>query len=536
MFYIFGDVRHSTARKVIIVGCISISALILNYLYIKSGESKFYNSVLILIETIGNSFILIPSGGLNSPYVWYALNTILISAVKLDKKYCWLNLFVYLFNSTCMVGYILHADTNFIPMIMKESNLILSFILTTAVIILLSKYAKLNEEKNKSLLYANTELKCANEKIKGSINHIMDLYKSVQLFTSQENTNELLSLIIEYCKNVIKTDTVIFKSLENDDDSIIIKTEKRGFGNQFEKEMLQKWKVIEDSEKSFEIYIDARKYIFITIRNGYKSFGILGIDLTSCIDKNNEEDILEQLNVVANLSSTVLEKFHLQQVSEGLLINQEQNRIADEIHDSTLQRLFSTSCGIYETIKKLRKSNVYEIETELNTIRKSINNIMKELRETVYGLSWSKNGSNNFIIDIESYISEVRMLTRANIEFSINGNNELLSMEQKKAIYRVICEGIGNAIKHGKAKYIKVILSVEREHTVLELTDNGIGFDLNNAETDHKLGLGIKNMYNLIYSLNGTIELDSQLGLGTKINIEIPNNNNVLELYKEEVV
>ena len=78
--------------------------------------------------------------------------------------------------------------------------------------------------------------------------------------------------------------------------------------------------------------------------------------------------------------SVAFDRFYFEEVNERLLISEEQNRIANEIHDSVLQRLFSMSCGIFSLIKKLNKYSLEEMERELNYIRETTDKVMKDLR------------------------------------------------------------------------------------------------------------------------------------------------------------
>ena len=88
-FFVLEDPITSLGRKAFIISCIGLSCIILNYLYAKYLDNKPMIVFLLLIETIFNSFILIPSGGLSSPYIWYSLNTILVTAFVLNKElYC----------------------------------------------------------------------------------------------------------------------------------------------------------------------------------------------------------------------------------------------------------------------------------------------------------------------------------------------------------------------------------------------------------------------------------------------------------------
>ena len=101
VFFLFFDKTGLPAGKAFIVCSIGLSALLLSYLYRHCLNNTKVVWLLLLLETILNAFILIPSGGLESPYIWYSLNTIIIAMVTLKRRiYCWLNLIVYLFSST----------------------------------------------------------------------------------------------------------------------------------------------------------------------------------------------------------------------------------------------------------------------------------------------------------------------------------------------------------------------------------------------------------------------------------------------------
>ena len=186
---------------------------------------------------------------------------------------------------------------------------------------------------------------------------------------------------------------------------------------------------------------------------------------------------MHQLQFLSELISIAFERFYLEEINERLLITEEQNRIANEIHDSVLQRLFSMSCGIFSMMKKLDNYSLEEIENELNLIRKTTDTVMKELRAKIYGLSWKKSGSSSFAMDIRKYIDDIKKLSNVIIPFSIVGSDEQLSCKQKKALYRMICEGIGNAVRHGEAEIIEVSLNISPEETTLSIVDNGKGFD-----------------------------------------------------------
>ena len=87
-FYFLNNLEHSVTKKIFIIGCLTTSAIILSLLYLIYEKSSKNIMLLLLIETIGNSILLMPSGGVNSPFIWYTLNTILVASMFLEKRYC----------------------------------------------------------------------------------------------------------------------------------------------------------------------------------------------------------------------------------------------------------------------------------------------------------------------------------------------------------------------------------------------------------------------------------------------------------------
>lgn len=242
-----------------------------------------------------------------------------------------------------------------------------------------------------------------------------------------------------------------------------------------------------------------------------------------------EEETINEIKLLASLSAVFLDRFKFEKVYEHLLISEEQNRIASEIHDSVSQLLFSISCKLHTLIQDT--GITAEVKAELFLIRNSLNRAMKELREAIYSLS--RKGSEQSVLesDIKNYIDDVSRLNNVGISFDIVGNQELINCDLKKAVYRIICETTGNAIRHGNCSLINILLNIEKECIKLIIEDNGIGFDLKSKISNKEMGLGINNIYNMVYSMNGEINIESQTGKGTSVYILLPNS---LLSYKEQ--
>jgi len=97
-----------------------------------------------------------------------------------------------------------------------------------------------------------------------------------------------------------------------------------------------------------------------------------------------------------------------------------------------------------------------------------------------------------------------------------------LKLEISLPIYRVIQEAFTNIIKYSKATEAHINLSENANSIFLTIEDNGDGFIVN--EVDTKLHHGILGMRERIYAVNGKYEIESTLGKGTKINVQLPIN------------
>jgi NarL family two-component system sensor histidine kinase LiaS len=536
-FFMIGNSTNSNQRKIFIIICISISSIIINYLIIKNRNSVSKLKILVLIETIGISVILIPTGGLGSPYIWYALNTLLVTSIELHRKYFWINLLVYFISAVIIPNKIILRNRDYLfTLMLNESNIIISFVLISSAILLLSNYIKNIQSSSSRLIETNKQLLEANQNVKETMNYVMELYQAVHLFTSQTDKQELVNLLIHYTKEITKAKIVIFFPVSKLEKKINISGDnlsndiQDGLNDTIlniyrKKEYFQSPKVTMSGNK---------KYILACVKSNSKVYGILAIETPFINDEKLSIDIIEQVLFLSELGSIFLERFELDEIKDRLIVTEEQNRIASEIHDNVLQRLFSISCGIFGIVRKSKNVNEGLVVEELNSIRKAIDSAMRDLRATIYGLSWTKNGSDTFRADINTYIDEIKRFNNVDVILNINGNCEYLTSYQKKALYRIICEGIGNALRHGKANNIDIICEIKYEECILKIFDDGIGFDVQTSKNNRNNGLGLKNMYSLAHFVKGNIFIESQIGSGTTIKVIIPNSYQ--DIGKAEVV
>lgn len=217
--------------------------------------------------------------------------------------------------------------------------------------------------------------------------------------------------------------------------------------------------------------------------------------------------------------------------NETMMID-ERNRIANEIHDTVSPRLFGIVYALHDLQSKSSGMTTEELNAELTFLAQSANATLKELRTAIYRLNSEKNEEASFFVYIKKYLDEYVRLYGIQIDCQLIGDETAISALLKQALYRIICEACGNAVRHGRCSEIKVQLTLLEEKTILRVQDNGIGIDMNRYENIPEKGIGLLNMQHLITSFAGIFTINGEKNRGTEIQIEIPSET----LLKKEKV
>jgi len=119
-------------------------------------------------------------------------------------------------------------------------------------------------------------------------------------------------------------------------------------------------------------------------------------------------------------------------------------------------------------------------------------------------------------------IVAVELIAERNISYDINFdellNHVKLTMEQRRNIYLIFKEAVNNAVKYADCSHIKLILTLHNNILVMEIDDNGKGFN----ETTNNYGNGIYNMQDRAKEMHASISISSKENLGTTICLKLP--------------
>lgn len=235
------------------------------------------------------------------------------------------------------------------------------------------------------------------------------------------------------------------------------------------------------------------------------------------------EDEIHSIATLSNQLAVAVKTRFLIEEKEKRIILEERNRIARGIHDGVAQTLAGAVMKLETAERKFNRNP----EETIKLIRDSMDKLrlsLREVRESIYELRPYPTERVGLSTAIKKRIEMVKDEYNIKFSFDIRGQEVPLSSMVEKELFDIFQESLQNTIKHAKATEIEVLLSYQKEHIVLKIKDNGVGFSLFQAmvKAQNNPHFGILNMNDAAEKINATLQIDSKEGEGTDITLTVP--------------
>lgn len=491
---------------------------------------------LVLTETIGLTLLLIVTGGITSPFIWYALNPVLVAASFLTASFCWSALTFFLGSAT-LIAHFMYKIDNLLVLLSDKSYFYLVCFLITILVRLFSELTKELDAKasqlkvqQEKLQLANDNLSETNAKYLQTLEHVMSLYRLMENFDAKKSPKNLAKEITNSLMNCTESDEAFFWLTDLDDKNSYLTNTTAN--KSLESDLKKDWLSFRRIRGTFTRKIRNELYCMKIIRAS-DLIGVVGIKISSSSGAKQTFLLNRSFEFIAELSEMMLERMHLDQMMDQMIVIEEQNRIANEIHDSVSQRLFGIVLALHSLQMKSQHMSAEQLQEEYRFLSQSANKTIKELRAAIFRLSSMKKGEKPFLVRLKKYLDEFSKLNDVKIDYEIAGDEALISDKLKQGLYRIVCEACGNAVRHGECNVITLRLSIVGNKTALTVSDDGVGIHTRYDESKKEKGIGLLNMQSIVKSFAGTFTIDSVRNAGTAVRIEIPNS---VQLEEEEVL
>jgi signal transduction histidine kinase len=230
----------------------------------------------------------------------------------------------------------------------------------------------------------------------------------------------------------------------------------------------------------------------------------------------------ELIELLAAHASIAITNARLYEQSRELSILSERNRLALELHDVVSQKLFSVMLTAEAAAAQMDRDLV-AARAQIERLRELAGEALEELRALILGLRPPELERDGLTGALRKEVEMLGAVHGANVDLQIEPGFTIDTDDRELALLRIVHEALHNAVRHAHAAHVTVRVGATNGALVVEVADDGVGFDPESAELRSR-HLGLTSMEERARELRGRLRIDSRPGTGTTVRIELKPN------------
>jgi len=261
---------------------------------------------------------------------------------------------------------------------------------------------------------------------------------------------------------------------------------------------------------------DTESELVAPLRLGNRAIGTLDVQSAE-LNAFAAPDLLV-IQSLGDQIAVAIENARLYDRSQELAIFEERNRLARELHDSVTQSMYSVVLLTEGWRRSIRNGAEADVDEYLARIGEINQQGLKEMRLLIHELRPPVLEEDGLLGALHQRLDAVEK--RAGISARLLAD-EIVELPHavEEGLYRIAQEALNNALKHAGAADVVVRIGTTNGKVVLEVEDDGRGFDLSAVEFNR--GMGLANMHDRAAELGGSVDIRSEPGRGTRVKVEV---------------
>lgn len=233
----------------------------------------------------------------------------------------------------------------------------------------------------------------------------------------------------------------------------------------------------------------------------------------------------EQLSLLAAIGQQIgvaMENAQLYEQAQRVAAAEERQRLARDLHDSVTQALYGVTLYAEATSRLLRVGETEQATAYLSDLRATAQEALGEVRLLIFELRPPVLEKEGLAAALRARLESVEGRSGLKTILQVEGNEQIrLPLELETGLYRIAQEALNNILKHAQAQEVRVCLQAQAPEgrVILEVNDDGQGFEMTNGAGQGKLGL--HTMQERAALLGGELVIRSKPGVGTQVRVEI---------------
>jgi len=221
---------------------------------------------------------------------------------------------------------------------------------------------------------------------------------------------------------------------------------------------------------------------------------------------------------IANQAAVAVENAQLYRQAQLAAALEERQRLARELHDSISQALYGIALGSHAALEMLPKKPA-EVDGALRYVLSLAEAAVAEMRALIFELRPESLEREGLVGALERQVAAVRARYRLHVEATLAAEPDL-PLAEKEALYRIAQEAMQNAGRHANARRIDLRLCMEPGVVILEVEDDGKGFD---PDLPYPAHLGLQSMRERAANVGSHLTIRSAPGQGTTVRVTTPS-------------
>jgi signal transduction histidine kinase len=229
---------------------------------------------------------------------------------------------------------------------------------------------------------------------------------------------------------------------------------------------------------------------------------------------------IQLLAAVGNWAGLAIENARLHTNARRLAVLEERERIGMDLHDGIIQSIYGVGLSM-ENIFHYVDEDPVKAKDRIKQAVNSLNQVIRDLRSYILDLRPRQLEGESLITGLKRLAAEYRANTLGTVTISgTKANLGDLPQAHSLTLFHICQEALANAAKHAGAKRVNVNVWTTDDRVLMEVRDNGKGFDAD--KMNKSIGHGLANMQTRARSVGGEVDISSQPGEGTTVLAWVP--------------
>jgi signal transduction histidine kinase len=200
---------------------------------------------------------------------------------------------------------------------------------------------------------------------------------------------------------------------------------------------------------------------------------------------------------------------------QRLALVEDRERISQELHDGVIQSLFAIGLDLEASKSNPRLDRSDAVSRSIS----EINRVIRDVRGYIYGLTPSLLYERDLHTALLKLADDFTAKVRITVTASIDPDVAKLLAPHSVQLIQFATEALSNVARHSASTSCSLTLKREGGVAMLEIRDNGVGFD---PEQASRIGFGLHSLRERATQLGGRLTIDSAVGRGTSLRLEVP--------------